>query len=449
MENHEENFAFEIEEPWESGPRKSVLFNAQFFLRLLRWVGAVIIVVSAASFLFKYWTPGSDLQRYLFLLGFTVVLSVSGLFCGLYLRESKGARTLLGLTLAVTPINFAVMSALLYSCFSWDGLAGQLPGYATWIAGSPFMAVAATLGGLVVLAPLGHLSFMTLGRRHARLFSALFLVGNLALLLPTRQPMMMTVLFCGLVVLLIAAEIRLFGRDPGLRAADGILIRALLWVPVLIVSGRSCYFYAPEQLFVSVLLAAIGALGFFVLPHLSERLWLQKLFQGFGALLASGGWMNVVEVLFRFTGISYRYEIVFMLLPLAGLFFLLAKFAHCGGNNYRRIAAIIAVGSSVLNLLAYPGVATVSIGMSVSVLVLLGGYLLEQKIMFCAGLLGALVAVGYQFRVLFYHFSLGGWSSLMVIGVLIIVVASVIERSGGLLKGKLTAKYGQFKRWTC
>ncbi len=454
MKNREDEFMFEVEvpDPEESssvatGSKKWL--NGQSILRLLRSVGALIIVVSAATFLFKHWTPGSDLQRYLFLLGFTAILSAGGLFCGLYLKESKGARTLLGLTLAVTPINFAVMSALLYSRFSWDGPFTQLPEYATWVASSTTMAMAATVGGVALLAPLAHFSFMALARKHAKPFSVIFLITNGVLLLPTRQPNTIALVFLALVICLVVSEVRYFSKEMTLRTPDGFLGRGLLWVPALIVAGRSCYFYAPSQLFGSVVLAGLAFLSFLMLPQLTTKQRWQTVFQGSGATLAGIAWLNTAEVFFHGSFVSYRYEILVALLPLAGLLLLLAKYAVGSGNNYRRIAALIAVGGGIINLIAYPGFVMGLTCLVLAVITIVVGYVLEQKIIFASGILGCLVSIGYQFSLLFSHFSLGSWSSLMVVGVLIIVSASVMERAGGLLKGKLTARYGQFKRWTC
>ncbi len=452
MKNREDEFMFEVEvpDPEESssvatGSKKWL--NGQSILRLLRSVGALIIVVSAATFLFKHWTPGSDLQRYLFLLGFTAILSAGGLFCGLSLKESKGARTLLGLTLAVTPINFAVISALLYSRFSWDGPFTRLPEYATWVASSSTMAMAATVGGVALLAPLAHFSFMALARKHAKLFSVIFLMTNGALLLPTRQPNTIALVFLSLVICLVASEVRYFTKEMTLRTPDGFLSRGILWVPALIIAGRSCYFYAPSQLFGSVVLAGLACISFLMLPQLTTKERWQKAFQSCGAALAGMAWLNTAEVFFHSSFISYRYEFLAALLPLASLLLLLGRHAEGNGNNYRRLAAIIAVGGGIINLIAYPGFAMGLICLALAAITVVAGYLLEQKIIFASGVLGCLVAIGYQFKILFSHFSLGSWSSLMVVGVLIIVSASVIERHSGKLREKLVQGHINFKGW--
>ena len=105
--------------------------------RLLRLLGAGIVFACAAIFLFQRWGVGNDIQRYLYLLGFTALLTAGGFFCGLKLKESKGARTLLGLTLMVTPVNFAVLGGLLYSQFAMGTFSPNMPTFATWLAPTP------------------------------------------------------------------------------------------------------------------------------------------------------------------------------------------------------------------------------------------------------------------------------------------------------------------------
>ena len=449
MKYEETEFAHETEQSnRENQPVKRVPFpNRQVLSQLLRGAGALIIIISAATFLFKHWTPGSDLQRYLFLLGFTGILSIGGLFCGLSLKESKGARTLLGLTLTVTPINFAVMGALLYSQFSWDGALTRLPGYATWIASSPGMALLAAVGGLAVLVPLGHFSFMALGHKRAKLFTGAFMLSNATLLLPTRQPNIVAVVFLLLVAVLTFSEVRTLGRETTLKTFEGYLSRAILWLPAAILIGRGCYFYTPSQLFVSVILFALATLSFILLPQLTDRERWQQGFQAAGALIAGVAWFNTANVIIRSPYISSRHEILVAALPLAGLLCLLSKYSQGTGDRYRRFAAIIAVFGVSLNLLAHTNFAAAMICLLISATVVFFGYLLEQKIIFVSGALGSLLAVGYQFKAAFHHFSLASWSSLMVIGVLIIISASVIERYHDRLRERMEQARYQFKQW--
>ncbi len=421
--------------------------DTKLLSRILRSIGAAIIVASASSFLFRHWAPGNDLERYLLLLGFTVVLSLGGLFCGLRLKESKGARTLLGLTLAVTPINFAVSGALLFSVFSWDGAFAKLPGYATWVASSPTMAIFSALAGTIILGPLCHLSFMTLGHHRARAFSAAFLFGNLSLLLPTRQPDLIAGVFLLVIAVLTAAELRCFRQESSLKTFEGHLSRALLWVPALILVGRTCYFYSPTQPIVSAILAGLALLSFLILPQLTEKPLWQRLLQASGALLACLAWFNLAVLFASSWSFDDQWFLPLCTLPLVALLSWLARYAICGGNSYRRMAAVIALFGAVANLLILPSFLTALLCLLISAAVLGYGYLLEQKIAFCCGLLGSLLAIGYQLKTLINSYSLLNWGSLMVLGVAIIISASLLERNSGRLRNRFQQLRQQLRSW--
>ena len=134
-----QEFTFIEESMVEDGPevndsRTSPFDQATLLPKMLRALGAIIITACASIFLFQKWGLGNDIQRYFFLLGFTIVLTAGGFFCGLKLNESKGARTLLSLTIAIAPVNFVVLGGLLYSQFAIGGGLHFLPSFATWVA---------------------------------------------------------------------------------------------------------------------------------------------------------------------------------------------------------------------------------------------------------------------------------------------------------------------------
>ena len=437
-----QDFTFEVETDDKSAatkpPKTGFNFSDTALLsRILRSIGALIIVVSASTFLFQHWAPGNDLQRYLLLLGFTSVLSLGGLFCGLRLKENKGARTLLGLTLAVTPINFTIMGAMLFSQFSWDGAFARLPDYATWIAASPSMAILCAVGGAVILSPLCHLSFMALGHHRARFFSVAFALGNLTLLVPTRQPN----LIAGVVVLLIAtltyAEVRYFSRETMLNTFEGRLSRVMLWVPALILVGRACYFYTPNQLFISAILTALATLSFVLLPQLTNKKSWQQALQTIGAILASLAWLKLSILLASTWSFKDQWFIPCFTLPIVGLLSLISQYAIDAGRNYRRSAAIIAILGAVANLLLFPTLLTSFLCLIIAICVLCYGYLVEQKVIFFSGVVGAVMGLGYHLKTAFNFYSLTSWGSLMVLGVMIIIGASLLERNNGRLREKI------------
>ena len=156
--------------------------------KLLRGAGAMLLLSSAATFLLQRWNAGDDIWRYSLLLVQTVVLELSAILCAARIRESRGARTLFALSLAMLPAHFGVLGGLVYSRFSWDHAATELPIHVRWVAPSPESALM-TLGvALVLLAPMAYFSLLSLVRAEARRLLGLLFALNALLLVPVRNP---------------------------------------------------------------------------------------------------------------------------------------------------------------------------------------------------------------------------------------------------------------------
>ena len=79
---------------------------------MLRLLGAGVLMTSVSVFLFKGWSTGNDVERYLMLLTHTLLLAGTGLVIGRWVKESKGARLFLGLAQIFAMVNFAVLGAI-------------------------------------------------------------------------------------------------------------------------------------------------------------------------------------------------------------------------------------------------------------------------------------------------------------------------------------------------
>ncbi len=309
------------------------------------------------------------------------------------------------------------------------------------------MAMLTAIGGVAVLAPLGHFSFLTLGHQQAKLLSATFIFSNLTLLLPTRQPNIIAGVFVLLIAVLAYNELRRFRNETSLSTFEGHLSRGILWVPALILIGRGCYFYTPSQLLISAMLIAPALISFFFLPQLTKSRSWQQFMQACGAILASIAWANLAVLMISSWHIANHWVLPLISLPLAFLLLQLARYAVGSGKNYCRAATSIAILGAVANLILFPGLLTALFCMAVAVSVFIYGYLVEQKIIFFSGAIGTLLAVGYHLEDAFSHFTLTGWSSLMVIGVLSIIGASLLERNSGKLREKTVQIRNSLRQW--
>jgi len=416
--------------------------------RMLRALGAIIIAACASIFLFQKWGLGNDIQRYLFLLGFTATLTAGGFFCGLKLRESKGARTLLSLTVAIAPVNFTVLGALLYSQFSHGGGLHSLPSFVTWVAPTPTAALLTAAGSLMVLAVLCYVSFLTLGRIRARFLTGCYFLSNLVLLVPTRQPDSIGLMLLVVVVGLAYCELKYFRHEPTLRTLEGRLSRAALWVPPLLLVGRSSYLYYASGLLHSSILAVVALIGFIFLPTLTRQVHVRKIMQGLSMFPAVLSWLALADVLFRSVSIGAEWAIPLYVLPSAMLLIVVSLYAIGSGTGYRRSAALIALTGGVANLCLFPGLTASFVCLLTGVVILIYGFIVEQKILFFSGGAGLLVGLGYHLKYALSLYSLFNWGSLAVTGVTIIIVASLLERQQGQVRDNVQAFRNRLKTWS-
>ena len=79
-----------------SEPAKSMTAKITNYLR---WVGSLLIVLSAVSFMLQGYSEISATYRYWVSLGLTLLLCSGGLVCAYLFNETKGARIFFGLGL--------------------------------------------------------------------------------------------------------------------------------------------------------------------------------------------------------------------------------------------------------------------------------------------------------------------------------------------------------------
>lgn len=261
----------------QDGPRPTqepaappVGFDPEAFTRALRIAGAALVVAAASTFMLQNWQAGNDLMRYAMLVGQSLLLAAAAYFVGLTVREGRSARTFLALVLATIPVSFAVLGGLVYSQFHVGELPA-LPHYASWIAPSKGAALLAVFGTLIVLAPLALVSFTALARKEAQALTLAFCGANLLVLVPMRQPEIVTVLAGVALLGLLRLEITRFAVSAQLDTLEGKLARVMPFVPPVIMIGRVFHLYHVGPAFIGgVLLIAAAALWQFLSATASD-----------------------------------------------------------------------------------------------------------------------------------------------------------------------------------
>ncbi len=431
----------------ENSSAKSPPLQIDKLTKILRIIGAAVLIASASIFLFQHWQSGNDIQRYLALLTHTALLPIAAFFCGLRIYEKKGARTLLALTLAIIPIHYAVLSALIYSQWAVDTTSAIAPNFALWIAPSPAAAVIVTIAAIALLLPLSAVSVLSLARIEVKLITLIYFCTNLLLLIPIRQSEMVAPLIFLTVVGLSIFEIRKWQNFSELKTFEGRWVRTALWIPVVIMVARTLHIYDLSLFFSSALWASVSVLLFVMAPGLFQSRQSQLASQSFSTIAASISWyMLVVEIACQ---MNIRDDAILPLvgIPFAVILWVMSMYCIDEGAGYRRMAAICAMSAVAINLFVLPSTLSSFSCLIVAVAGLTFGYLVEQKLIFAAGIVSASLALGYHIRFAILHYSLPYWVALSLLGIAIILMASVIERHIEALIARARQIHNQLRRW--
>ena len=421
--------------------------NAASLPRLLRSVGALALLAAISIFLLQGWQNGNDIYRYALLLGHTVLLASVGFASGHWLRESKGARLLLIIALASVPANFAILGAFVYSQAALDTLSVWYPSTAHWQAHDLRSALLAAIAGAAFLVPVSWLGFMVLSRKSATRLTLLYLLTNTALLIPLRTTEWVGAILLLLTFIVLTQSKRAAVNDAALRTPEGIIARLLQYVPLGVILGRNLWLYAADTLLFTVLSGIVYLMlrQVSVQLHQSSRLrvflehcaLLPALAIGIGASFLTAQALRGADALL----------IPVFSLTVAALLVETALRAARGAAFYRRLAAVVVTLGMVVNLVLIDNAATAAVCLLVGLLVLVYGFVVEQRSVFALGVITLLAGLVYQVQLAVYMFDLGSWGSLAVLGVTAIVAGSVVERYGTEIKAKLADWGKRFKAW--
>lgn len=404
---------------------------------LLRGLGALVVTAAFVLYLFQGWRGGDDLTRALLLLGHTVALTLAGFGLGHWLREPRGARLFIALALAAMPVSFAFLGGLLYNHL---GSVMPHPAAAGFWQPAPDGALALgpalvlTLAATAVLGLAIGIGFLVLARRSAWRLTGLYLLANLALLVPVRHGLAVPALLLALALALGTAAVRLRRADASLGTAEGRFARLVLALPLLLMTGRSLWLYAPDALFFAVLaLLGYGALRMAMDAGL-RRPWLLESAAAGMAVVAAG---CVLLALAPETALADAAKLPIAALVLAGLLLDLGNPPGHTGAAYRRAAAALMALAMALSLVIHGGPGPAVGAVAAGIGTLAAGYWLRSRKLFLLGLAVAVLGLGYAGEAALAHFTIGTWTGLVLLGSASIVAGSLLERHGTALHALL------------
>ena len=422
-------------------------FNFKTLSAMLRVFGAGVLVSSLSLFLFQGWTGSEDIYRFATLVGFSGLLTVAGFVCARLINENISARLFLGIALLSVIVNFAVAGGLIYSGMQSALISTTMPQFAVWQIGSGISVSLLGLASIVILTPVSIVAFRALARKSSGTLFKLFVATNALLLVPVRDIDAIVVVGAVLSVFVIRQLIKLGNDDASLSTVEGRFAKALVFAPVLVLIGRSLFFYDPG----SFAFAVLSGLVFIVLRQISLALTPKsKVSRALGLLSSPVAFITAVastNVLAEaWPSATALFIPVFCVVFVSMLGELSLRIGEAGTSMRKFAALTLAVGIS-LNLFLYASFPLAVFTMAIGLMVLSYGYSAEQKLVFAAGVTTVGIGFVYQIWLATTLFDFGNWGTLATLGTFTILAASVIERHGLTLKNRLIQWRSQMDGW--
>ena len=414
------------------------------FSSLLRIFGAIAVLASMSMFLMQGWSDTNDFERFCMMIGQTVLLGAGGFTMIKMLKEKKGARLFFGLALVSVTANFTTLGALVYSVLPLDGLSVNYPDFALWQAGSTFTALLSVGIALVFLVPLSLLAFSVLARPAAKQLTLWFTAMNLLLLIPVRETAIIMLLVgvagLGIMQLFLSKKNRLI--DSYLftwKTQEGRYARLILIAPLGILLARSSFYefgaLADLISLVSIYLVAsflpkmvdykFLTWGYILAFVVAAIMALYLVSPSIGLLASSS---NLIEPLFATI--------------LAGLTVDLSiRSKNTWAHKVVKVTGALIV-SSVLMINHMDNVSfmsTLSMLIASGIMIFAGIKTADRLLLVLGIVLALMIGIAHVGGAIDLIIN-SGWIGFAIAGISVIVLASMLDRYGAIIKLKLTKK---------
>ncbi|MDC0434260.1 hypothetical protein OAM69_01300 [bacterium] len=437
-------------------PRLASIFysirQGAWIASLLRFGGAALMVASLSVFLLQGVEVASDLQRYLLLLGQTLLLTAAGFAVGYLLKEPRGARMFFSLGLISIPANFAVLGAMIYSIAPLDDVIADYPTYASWHSSGFDELLIAASAGLLVLLPMSLFCFAIMARQSKWWLSAGYLLSCATLLIPVRDNLNVTLIssICAVscVVLLSKCKVTMKRQST----TEERFAKAILFIPPVLMLVRSAMLYSIDIYFMLVLVTAV----YYLLRRLvSQRTDNKRL----STFIQYSAWTTAMMLAFTlaslvsdtaFSGDNslFAYKAAFVSLALSSLalnFDLSRIIKQQKTNNIMHTCwATLYFLTLILDTLVVKDMGF-SIELVLSGILIGGGIALQHRMSLISGVIALTLVLFVNGSHLFSAVLDTGWIGLAIAGASTIVAGSLLERFWPVVKPTIISHFARSK----
>ena len=414
------------------------------FSSLLRIFGAIAVLASMSMFLMQGWSDTNDFERFCMMIGQTFLLGIGGFAMIKMLKEKKGARLFFGLALVSVTVNFTTLGALVYSVLALDGLSVTYPDFALWQADSAFTALLSVGIALVFLIPLSLLAFSVLARPAAKQLTLWHSAMNLLLLIPVRETsvimLLVGVAVLGLMQLFLSKKNHII--DSSLftwKTQEGRYARLILLAPLAIMLARSS-FYEFGAVADLVSLVSIYLVASFLPKMIDYKFAIWGYIVAFVVAVIMA--LHLVSLSLGFlTTSSVLTAPLFVAIFAALTIDLSIRSKNTWAQKIVKVtgAVIVSLVLMIHHLDSMSFISTLSMLIASSIMIF-AGIKTADRLLLVLGIVQALtIGVAHTGEVV--DLILGsGWIGFAIAGVSVIVLASMLDRYGAIIKLKLTEK---------
>jgi len=410
---------------------------------VLRWGGGGILTAAAIAFMFEGVYSFAPMTRHWTMLALCGLLSVLGVFTGNALKEEKGARAFLGFAAASFPVLASQLGAMFFSIFYQSPAGMPHPLIFSLVSLSTVATV--TILTLIATLPASYLAFRILARSQAVVMTVVFSLANLCIVLPVREGIWLTFLTAVVMCGILWGDCVRFSRDFRLESFEGRVARLLLTSPLLVIIGRS-FFYSPGSAYYGVLLGLAGVYCAFHLGRIVEQTTMRKACQLVGIAAMIIGWLTCLLPMLDTIALGDGMQVYLVLLPIAlvlGAMSLMVEGRDA--VSYHHAAALVAL-VNVLLAHWFEATAMVSIaGVVVAICSLVAGILVAEKPVLIFGVMAAVLSLGnFCLQALRLHSNFA-WAALAVIGIGVMLSASLLEKRSPRVFLENVKLWGRYK----
>ena len=362
--------------------------------KYLRRSGATTFLLSIVFFLIQGKYEFNSVNYGHIFLALNLGLGILGIYCIKAIGDQKGARTFLGLSLAMIPGQFAHISSLITSNKIDE-------------------AILLTVFAIPLLS-FAFLGFKVFKRENQRNNSLVYALGCLMVTLPTRQDLV-AILTSSLILL---SFIFTRPREKDRYSLETAIANLATISPLFIIVGRNA-FYPNSFLFYAYTLGIVGWCLFypnFIIPS-SERIRART-----QSLAIFPLFFSIILL-----ALHFNFPISIILFLEACLFFTMSFFATGQSHSFKGLGNFLTL-ILLMNLFQYQDVLITVSAIVIGGLLFSTGWITKEKGAAVIGLFG-IASHLIKFLYLSVNYEImWSWQTLSLLGVLLILSASFAEK---------------------